>query len=91
MGAERWRYGLQGKTGDCPINVHEKLKRATKLRIPLKPLLAIPRVSSWVIFLNRLIKKYIKLAVAIQAGGKKGKLFCNFWFEGGFCANCKCA
>ena len=30
--------------GRYPIKLHEKLKRATTLRIPLKPLLAIPRV-----------------------------------------------
>jgi hypothetical protein len=30
--------------GRFPIKLHEKLKRATTLRIPLKPLFAIPRV-----------------------------------------------
>ena len=32
-----------------------------------------------------------KVHRTIQAGGKEGKLFCNFWFAGGLCANCKCA
>ena len=32
-----------------------------------------------------------KVHKTIQAGGKKDKLFCNFWFAGGLCANCKCA
>ncbi|MGE4347089.1 MAG: hypothetical protein AB7D46_06715 [Flavobacteriaceae bacterium] len=38
------------------------------------------------LFINR-----FKVAECIQAGGKKAKLFCNFWFAGGLCANCKCA
>ena len=36
--------------GRFPIKLHEKLKRATTLRIPLKPLLAIPRVVRWPLF-----------------------------------------
>jgi len=32
-----------------------------------------------------------KVHWAFLAGRKKDKLFCNFWFAGGLCANCKCA
>lgn len=38
--------------GRFTIKLHEKLKRATNLRIPLKPLLAIPRVSHRFYFFN---------------------------------------
>ena len=36
--------------GRFPIKVHEKLKRATYLRIPLKPLLATPCVGHSYLF-----------------------------------------
>ena len=52
---------------------------------------AVYTISSWVLFINHLYFNPFKLAESIQAGGKKGKLFCNFWFAGGLCANCKCA
>ena len=35
------------ESGRFPIKLHEKLKWATTLRIPLKPLLAIPHVTGW--------------------------------------------
>jgi len=35
--------------------------------------------------------KPFKLLKCIFAGGKKGKLFCNFSPVGSFCVNCKCA
>lgn len=43
--------------GRFPVKFHEKLKRTTTLRIPLKPLLAIPRVGCWALFfLLKIIK-----------------------------------
>ena len=54
-GTQRWRYGQQGIAGNCRIKVHEKLKRATTIRIPLKPLLAIPRVVCSFLFIFRYI------------------------------------
>jgi len=42
-------------------------------------------------FLREGILKPFKLLKCILAGGKKGKLFCNFCPVGGFCVNCKCA
>jgi hypothetical protein len=38
--------------GQLPVKLHEKLKRATNLRIPLKPLLAIPRVVRFYFYVN---------------------------------------
>lgn len=32
-----------------------------------------------------------KFHECFHAGGKKDKLFCNFWSVGGICENCKCA
>ena len=37
--------------GQFSIRLHEKLKRATNLRIPLKPLLAILCVTNWPLFI----------------------------------------
>jgi len=37
------------------------------------------------------VLKPFKLLKCILAGGKKGKLFCNFSPVGGSCVNCKCA
>ena len=42
-------------------------------------------------FLREGVLKPFKLLKCILAGGKKGKLFCNFSFVGSFCVNCKCA
>jgi hypothetical protein len=38
--------------GRFTIKLHEKLKRATNLRIPLKPLLAMPRVGNWLFMID---------------------------------------
>jgi len=38
-----------------PYQGTRKLKRATNLRIPLKPLLAIPRVICWLFFLYSIL------------------------------------
>ena len=42
-------------------------------------------------FLREGVLKPFKLLKCILVGGRKGKLFCNFWFVRGFRANCKCA
>ena len=42
-------------------------------------------------FLRVGVLKPFKLLKCIHAGGKKGKLFCNFSSVGSFCVNCKCA
>jgi len=47
-------------------------------------------VGGFIFFSGGLLKPF-KLHDCYHAGGKKDKLFCNFWFAGGLCANCKCA
>ena len=44
--------------GRFPIKVQQMLKRATNLRIPLKPLMTIPRVSGSLLFLSYICALY---------------------------------
>ncbi len=54
--------------GRFPIKLHEKLKRATTLRIPLKPLLAIPRVVTRFSFqfIFKQIIYFVKFVLILQ-------------------------
>lgn len=82
------RWGLRG----CePIPRYKTCLRVMNLPDHWTPNGVWPLVGSWVYFFNRLIINRFKVVECINAGGKKGKLFCNFRFAGWLCANCKCA
>ena len=82
------RWGLRGR---FPIPRYKTCQRGLNLPNHLNPNGVWALVSCWVLFFICLIINTFKVAECINAGGKKGKLFCNFWIAGRFCANCKCA
>ena len=53
---------------------------------------AIAQNACWVLGYLLIVLSYLfqGCSICLSAVGK-GKLFCNFGFAGGFCANCKCA
>jgi len=60
---KRWGMKSLGIACCFPVQLHEKLKRATYLRIPLKPLFAIPRVMGCLFLIIQLeLKQLIYLS-----------------------------
>ena len=75
------------------LNLYSNIKHSVNHQT-LKDILSF-RQGRWCILCPNFFRAGLinpcKLHECCSVGGKKGKLFCNFWFAGGFCANCKCA
>ena len=59
-----WDYGR------FPVKLHEKLKRVTTLRIPPKPLLAIPHVVARYIFNHSIVAIFCQVTEGFLQGNK---------------------